>query len=494
MNVNEKRKALSEVAKAYLARGRFIQYDQRCMDRRLFLTPRRIKLYPPEAATDKNTVFLDCSSYVGALYYEAFGVELPADLTWHMIDYVEPNVYYYELTHNETHEETEKIKSDIRAVLEPGDVITYDRGVGSGHTMVYIGDDKFTHCTSGKGNPDSYDYENKKSREYDNGGLWIDELDVLLEGRLFHPKTRRFAIARPILEVGDITERTAARLGEAKDLVCYATASRSGGACAGLGETLEYRVEVKNAGEGERCVKISFSPPLGTTLVGDSTAEFDFAEKETKTAVFYARVDSYASPVLCGGSIFVNGLSVFMPIVKVGEALSDSERETVCDKKKYADGECALSSAKEAYSEIGIGILPSEKKIIQSLFYLHDSTSGDVLCRKNQIPECDGAVYSMFGGTCVSTPEMIRIPHIRCTKVMRRDLAAGDIIVVSDDVCANETCSLFYTGEALLGKTERTSPYTELVGKDIDLFVDSLLGRAVFVILRPSMKKGASAR
>ena len=140
MNANEKREALIEVAKAYLNRGRYIQYDQRCMDRKSFLTPRRIKLYPPEAATEDNTVFLDCSSYVGALYYETFGVELPADLTWHMIDYIGPRVYYYELTHEETPEEIENITKEITRVLLPGDVITYDIGVGSGHTMLYIGD------------------------------------------------------------------------------------------------------------------------------------------------------------------------------------------------------------------------------------------------------------------------------------------------------------------------------------------------------------------
>ena len=42
MDLKEKASALIEVAKAYVSRGSYIQYDQRCMDRSLFLTPRRI--------------------------------------------------------------------------------------------------------------------------------------------------------------------------------------------------------------------------------------------------------------------------------------------------------------------------------------------------------------------------------------------------------------------------------------------------------------------
>lgn len=495
MNTSEKREALFAVAEAYLDRGKYIQYDQRCMDRKTLLTPRRIKLYPPEAATEKNTVFLDCSSFVGAMYYETFGIELPADLTWHMIDYIEPRVYFYEFTHEETPEELEAIERDIRAILLPGDIITYDRISGSGHTMLYIGDGKFTHCTSGKGNPDSYDYVNKKSREYENGGLWVDPLEILFAGRLFGPKTRRVSISRPLDLFDCITERTRARLECAKGLVASVLTSPSGGATAEIGETVEYRVKVKNKDSVDKKIEISFAAPKNSTLIGESRAEGTALANGSFEAVFYARVEPSDSVILEGGRVFVNGLDTFVNCVKVGAGLSDHEKFEVCRHQRYdKNGDAtALELAAKAYGDIGISIFDSEKAAVQNLFYLHDCTAGDVLCRKNQIPCNDGAVYSMFGGTSVATPEMIRIPHIRCTKVMKRDLFAGDIIVVSDDVYGKQCYSLFYTGEALFGKTDYSAPYGAHYGEEIDEFLDSLLGRCVFLVLRPSAKKRSGA-
>ena len=97
--MNEKQKALLSVARAYIERGSYIQYDQRSMDRVLELTPRCRKRLPPEAGNSQYTHFLDCSTYVSAIYLTAFGYELPSDLTWLMIDEVEKQIFYYELTH-----------------------------------------------------------------------------------------------------------------------------------------------------------------------------------------------------------------------------------------------------------------------------------------------------------------------------------------------------------------------------------------------------------
>ena len=161
MDKTHKISIVLEVAKAFYNRGAYIQYDQRSMDRILQLTPRPRRLLPPEAATRDRTVYLDCSGFVNAVYYQSFGYELPTDLTWNMIDYLKPRILYYELTHKETNSDISAMEKKIRALIEPGDVITYDRGVGSGHTLMYIGDDKFIHCTA-NGRPDSYDYVNRK--------------------------------------------------------------------------------------------------------------------------------------------------------------------------------------------------------------------------------------------------------------------------------------------------------------------------------------------
>lgn len=82
--------SLLSAAEAFLARGDAIQYDQRSMDRVVQITPRRDKLAPPEAATVQHMLFLDCSSFVNAVYHTAFGRVLDADLTWHMAQMIQP--------------------------------------------------------------------------------------------------------------------------------------------------------------------------------------------------------------------------------------------------------------------------------------------------------------------------------------------------------------------------------------------------------------------
>ena len=139
--MNIKQQAVLAVAKAFYDRGAYIQYDQRSMDRVLQLTPRRRKYLPPEAANSQYTQFLDCSGYVSAIYLQAFGYELPSDLTWLMIDQIKPRVFYYEFTHEETVQELLKLREEVCALLQPGDLITYDRGTDNGHVVMYLGAD-----------------------------------------------------------------------------------------------------------------------------------------------------------------------------------------------------------------------------------------------------------------------------------------------------------------------------------------------------------------
>lgn len=483
---DKKTEALLAVAEAYLARKGRIQYDQRCMDRKAFLTPRRIKTAPPEAATSERVLFLDCSSYVGALYYETFGKELPADLTWHMIDYVKPRIYYYEFNHNETDEEKKEIQKRMTDLLLSGDVITYDRDVGSGHTMMYIGNDKFTHCTSGKGNPNSYDYENRRSREYPCGGLWVDSFSELFcESRLFSPKIRRVAISRPLEIMGEPTERAKMRLGNARGLVAEITSSHPGATTVEVGENIEYTLSVLNSLDEERTVEVSFSAPDGTYSDDDGTRNLCIRAHSEATLKFTVTVNDGERIFIDGPRVKINGLRVFAHKVLVGRGLSKENLAFIIES--IDESKPLFPAVRDAYRRIGAHFAESETEALQSLFYLHDCLSGDILTRRAQDPSGDGALYSMFGGTHVATSEMISYPYIRCTKVLARDIVPGDVIVCSDDVYGNKTYSSVYTGEALFGKFEYTDEPKALVGEEIDEFLDSLIGRAVFFVLRPSL-------
>ncbi|MBR3719320.1 MAG: hypothetical protein IKN20_05585, partial [Firmicutes bacterium] len=90
-----KTEALLAVVRAFQARGHWLQYDQLSTDRVACVSARRVATAPPEAAAPGRYMFLDCSSFCWACYYQAFGYAMESCLTWHMIDVCEPRVFYY---------------------------------------------------------------------------------------------------------------------------------------------------------------------------------------------------------------------------------------------------------------------------------------------------------------------------------------------------------------------------------------------------------------
>ena len=79
MNNKQKAEILLNTARAYLARGGWIQYDQLSMDRFVRCSPRRSAFAPPEAGMADLPLFLDCSSFIWNCYYQTFDYMLPAD-------------------------------------------------------------------------------------------------------------------------------------------------------------------------------------------------------------------------------------------------------------------------------------------------------------------------------------------------------------------------------------------------------------------------------
>lgn len=481
-----KTQAILTVAKAYIARGKKLQYDQRCMDRKLFLTPRRTKCMPPESATEQHTLYLDCSSYMGAIFYETFGQELPFDLTWHMVDYLKPRLFYYERTYQETPEEVAELIQTMRTILKPGDVITFDRTSGSGHTLLYMGGDDYTHCTP-HGRPDSYDYENRQSREYEDGGLFIDSLTELMEEKLFGSATiKRIAIERPLDVMGEPTKNTLARMGDAKDLICGVEASCCGGRHAIKGESVTYTVWIENQGE-ERNVVAEFK----TSKDALSTQKVHLSDGERAEVKFETVVETEDGCYIETPMLTVNGLTVWVPRVLSGKAMEEEQVSRLNQRieQEILDGKTAIEAASKAYGDIGIKMPEKEEEYIYRCFFLHDSTSGDVLSRRAQKPDQDLAVYSLFGGTGVTTPEMISDPYIRCNQIRRCDLMAGDLILCSDTPYSDQVYSCYYTGEKLVGRFAYGNKVEVLKADDIDKMIDSLFGHFCFVVIRPCLGK-----
>ena len=492
MNRKEQQEILLAVTDAFLRRGAYVQYDQRSMDRVLELTPRRRKYLPPECANSQYTQFLDCSGYTSAIYFQAFGYLLPSDLTWHMVDMMEPRVYYYERTYEETPEEFSRIEQEVRAILEPGDLITYQRKVGSGHITMYLGDGRFTDCSPPRKQPNSYDYVNGHNNFYDNGGLWVKPVERLFLQQeteeaglaLYADNVTRFSVHRPLDVVGDPTSNAIARTTTARDLWCAVENSAPGLRQVAPGGEVEYRVIVRNCGEEERPLEIDFRAPAGSVLMAAGDCPMSVAGGGEVQVTFRVRVNGGNTALyLDGPAVTVNGLEVFAHRVLLGSAMTDAQWEIV--KKEAADamaaGETALAAASRAYAQLGVAMKSRAKDYACQYFFLHDSTKGDVLSRWPQEPRRDLAVYTAFGGKGVITPEMGSLPvGPRTTYFDRKDLRPGDVLLILDDARGDNSESWFYDGESLQdGKCV-------LTGEELDAWIEGLFARYAFLLLRPA--------
>lgn len=497
-SMEQKQQVLLTVAKAFLDRGVYTQYDQRSMDRLIQATPRRRKYLPPEAGNSQYTHFLDCSGYMSAIYLTAFGYELPSDLTWIMVDQMEPRKYLYNLTHEETLADIQRVKDEMYAILQPGDLITWQRYTGSGHIVMYLGDGRYTECTVPPKQKNSYNYEECKNQLYERG-LWLREsLDVKFpltredwerDKGLFQDNIKRFSIHRPLEILEDILPQAKLRMGKAKDLWCAVENSAPGLLQAYPGGKVDYTVIVRNQNEDAREIAVTFAPPAGTAFDGKGNGEFTLQAGEEKRLVFIVTVDKDNTAIqLDGPVVTVNDLIVYAHPVLLGRQMTDSQWQSVKETAlaELHKGETAIAAAAKAYAPLGIQMDPVQKHYSWGKFCYHDTPAGDVVSRRPQKPFEDLAVYTGFGGKNVITPEMAAGCYVRTTFISTKDLLPGDVLLCLEDSFADVAYSAFFDGESLVGVFEANGQTRAISGEELDRFMDSLFGRFAFLLLRPS--------
>lgn len=500
-----RQEALIATAYDYYRHRSEIQYDQRSMDRYVQITPRRRKFFPPEAATKQYTLHLDCSAFCFAVYYQALGIELPYDITWHMYEHMTPLVYKYEKTFDETLEEKQKFAEEFAAVLQPGDLITMLHQGQSGHIMIYVGDGKFMHCCPEKqGVDDSYNYaartegKNRNAILIDNvsditrivTGEEAGQMSSFKRYNMFSPRERMVAVHRPWLLADGPTEQALIRMGAHKDLHSGVVSSHPGGCQAACGDVVEYRVNVKNQGGTAKSVTVDFAAPAGTSFGGETVCCAELQPGEEKVFAFGTIAEEERSIYLEAPDVRVNGLKIPAKRVLLGKSAEAEQRKALLQemREKLTSGMEVMKAASEVYGKQGIVMSCDKKTYICSLFQHFDTCAkenNNVLVRFSQKPFEDMTVYSLFGGAGVVTGDILLEPDKRTTEILERDLMAGDIILCANDPFAVQTYALFYTGESLIGASEQGLANRELKGEEMETFIRSLFGRFCFLVLRP---------
>ena len=462
MDKDVKLQALMATAEAFYRRRDSLQYDQLSMDRQVQITPRRNKFSTPEEATVQHTLYLDCSGFVNACYYAAFGKIFASDLTWHMQNLVKPVVYDYTVTHQETEEEKERIKNEVLALLQPGDLIDmwyYNKG----HIILMGEDGLYYHCTShGEGDP-SYHYDRRQNEIRPGGGMYHEPI----EGRfapdyqynLLGSSVERFTVMRPLEGMGPPTANAMARLGQARDLFISVLSSHPGGKTAKPGEDVTYTVEVRNDSREDRALTLSVTPGKDTVLTSEVPTTATVKTGETVRLSFSVKYAGGLAPYAEAPTVVVNGLTVW------------AQRFLL---------QWGMERTEDVPKDI--------PEVLRSLFDTYDTPMGDVLWRRDQEPWQDGCLYSYFGGTRVITPEINQHRLVRTSLITPADLQSGDLILCSDDVLFQKTYACRVTAEGLQGVFEFGEEPTTLQGEDVATFVDSLPGRMCYVVQRPSCK------
>ena len=388
--MDQRQEALLAVAYDYYNHRSEIQYDQRSMDRFVQITPRRRKYFAPEAATGQYTLHLDCSAFCFAVYYQALGIELPYDITWHMYEHMEPLVYKYEKTFDETPEEKKKVAEDFAAALQPGDLITILHQGQAGHIMIYIGDGKFMHCCPKvQGTDDSYNYAARDEKKNRNAILIDHTADItdivtgpdaeVLSGykryNLFSPKETKIAVHRPWLLAEKPTEAALLRMGAHKGLHSGVEASHWGGRQAAAGEVVEYRVKVKNLNPQPKDVEVKFQAPKGTSFGGETSCTAVLDAGEEKIFTFGVIVETETDFILDAPQVQVNGLAVPAKKVLLGPSVDPADSDALVQHVTglMAEGREALAAAAEGYAKYGIAVNPVKKHHIRTLFRHFDT-------------------------------------------------------------------------------------------------------------------------
>lgn len=180
---------VKEVAYAYYYQGKQLNYNQTLSRRNVNVSP--------EDATSQHLIYLDCSSYVNAVYNEAFGVNIIPDeavdgvkltssspQTGRFKTYVESNPnnedvigIWYAKDYSGASEK-QACLNEIKSMLEPGDVINYRRSSNTGHAIMYLGNNEIIHSIGDdfsevKENSDPWNVYDGKDKGEANGTVQL---------------------------------------------------------------------------------------------------------------------------------------------------------------------------------------------------------------------------------------------------------------------------------------------------------------------------------
>lgn len=511
-SLTENQKIVREVAYAYYYKGSYIHYDQ-------YGTRRNINP-SPELATCDNRIHLDCSSYVNAVYYEAFGENImpfsttertpqTGVYTNYAEEFLGVNsdvVGYWDLT-TLTDAQKEEFLEFVKATLEVGDVIVNRRSSNTGHAIIYVGNGYFLHSTGS-----SYEYTENPEDAFDrgesNGTVSLLSYKKVLEDSsssryILASNNSRIAILRPLNRALTKTENTEARM-KLSGLSVSKTAGFGPYSAVKVGDVILYTVTLENHGKSELSgLYLSDTIPEGTRFVASSpNAVFDngvlhwsgnLPAGAVACVSYIVEVTAAEGSVIASEIADINGLKINPVYHTVSGFTSESEeafltlaRSIAEESKSYDD---PLLLINELYHELLGADFFSADSAMAILDELIDST--------NKCLNKESALYatvndSLWGGYQLRSG--YRTDNRRTRLVTERNLSVGDVIIAEygDETAGKSKLTVYVylgDGKLLTVSTEsNTASIIEIADDEYKNELVALIAYDRFAVVRPSQK------
>lgn len=512
-----------EIAYAYKNQGGQIEYDQK--NSRRHISP------SPEDATAQHKIYLDCSTYVNAIYLEGFGENiLPAELEKspntvnydaYARDYGDNAdvIGYWEPADYTTDEARIALANSIISNLQVGDILNYRHAAASagtgtkGHVYIYVGDGTFVHC-AGAGsymvnstNPAlSYDDAEVESvngqiQEISQDAIFLDTDNYRYIFKATESDTVfSFCLLRPFARNFTPTEESLKRM-EIAGLAMEKTASVFENSSVKIGDTITYTIRLENTSVRTLSgVTVTDTIPAGTEfLEGDDgvsvngqslTWTGDVAAKSTVSVNYTVKVTATTPGTLIqSNDTYVSGVKLGK-INHTVSGYSEVESLILSNKAMLLAQNCesfdsAFDMAKSVYKDtLGIDVLEYDNVNAA----LDDIIDTENLTCYTTTDLSKIVVPNLYGGMDIRTGQYKIPDNDRARIVSEGELSVGDIILA--EWSGGEVCYL-YAGDSTLLTVEDKSAKALTIGNNVyvnpDNILISLIAYDRYAVLRPSM-------
>ena len=509
--------AVLEVAYAYYRQGAQTNYSQ---------TMCRRNINPsPEEATSQHMMFLDCSSFVNAVMYEALGINVmpyetteKSPQTKNFLEYAKENTNNADVIGVWLREnyikpiDKDNAMAEAMSKLQVGDVINY-RKTGAGHAVMYVGDNMLIHST-GKDfkldadNPEK-SHEGIKENKGGVGLIKIEELFSIYGDRyMFQDGYEGFCIIRPTERKATVTEETHARM-LSKELDSEKTADIGVNTSLAVGEKITYTLTIKNHRDvGYKNVEIKdvlddnlefVSGSKGVSHDGQNVSfKKNIKAGETITISWTAKVKSSATfgTVIVSDKTTVAGVGQATIKTSVSKYTNEQLISVANKAKEYASQNKVFANpidmVEQLYNDaLNVNLFDYEKVslalsdvIEEEGFNLKDTAIASLVAPDMYGGQRDTALTGLYK----NNKDIVRL-------ITKDNLSVGDVIIAEKDSGVEDQVAYVYVGDMqLVSCMGKNKGEVKLVNMSESQYESSHVLVSIFAynryaVIRPSMAK-----